>query len=212
MVRNSKPFGRSGRGLPRWLPLGILTLVLSACQTVDAIPVPAISAAEAAQSLRALGNHYVLGSGDQLRVSVFKHKDLTGTYLIDDSGRISFPLVGPVDASGRTVDQFQSALAGRLSQGFLVDPKVTVQVDQYRPFFILGGVERPGAYEYQTGITILSAIALAGGHSAYAIKNLEPLIIRASDATRSKKETTVHGAVFPGDIVEIPEARRPTQR
>lgn len=212
MVRRIWRSGRKMFHLRRRLPLGLLALVLSACQTVDAIPVPAVTAVDAALTQQALGNLYVLGPGDHLEVTVFKHDDLAGNYLVDGAGNISFPLIGAVAASGETVEDFQRDLTQRLSQGFLVAPKITIQVAQYRPFFILGGVERPGAYEYQTGVTILSAIALAGGHSSNAIKDLEPLIIRAADPSRQKVEVTIHGAIFPGDIVEVPESRRPNKR
>ena len=89
-----------------------------------------------------------------------------------------------------------------LANGFLVDPKISANISRYRPFFIIGGVRKPGAYPYQTGMSILHAIALAGGHSELAITDTPPRVKRASGALET---VPVHTPVFPGDVIEIPE-------
>ena len=93
---------------------------------------------------------------------------------------------------------------GRLVDGYLVDPHVSVSISKYRPFFIIGGVKNPGGYEYQANMTITRAIALAGGRSELAIKGATPRLLRANGEMVSKKNSTVDTTVFPGDFIEIP--------
>ena len=111
---------------------------------------------------------YRLDSGDRLRVTVFEQTGLTNTYLVDQAGYIAFPLVGQVPARGKTVPQLEKAIADKLRQGYLRDPDVTIEVDRYRPIFILGEVGRPGQYTYVPGMTVQNAIAIAGGFSSRA--------------------------------------------
>jgi polysaccharide export outer membrane protein len=111
---------------------------------------------------------YRLDSGDRLRVNVFEQTGLTNTYLIDQAGYIAFPLVGQVPARGKTVPQLEKAIADKLRQGYLRDPDVTIEIDRYRPVFIMGEVGRPGQYAYVPGMTVQNAIAIAGGFSSRA--------------------------------------------
>lgn len=111
---------------------------------------------------------YRLDAGDQLRVSVFGQDDLTGTYAIDKAGYIAFPLVGSIPARGRTIREMEGIIAAELREGYLRDPDVTVQVDQYRSFFIMGEVGAAGQYSYVPGMTVQNAIAIAGGFTSRA--------------------------------------------
>jgi len=111
---------------------------------------------------------YHLDSGDRLRVSVFDQTGLTGTYSVDQSGYISFPLIGAVPARGKTVSQIEKTIAAKLANGYVKDPDVTVQVDQYRSVYIMGEVGQSGQYSYVPGMTAQKAIAAAGGFSPRA--------------------------------------------
>ncbi len=148
---------------------------------------------------------YKLGPGDKLRVITFGHEDLTSEFIVSDSGEIAFPLVGQVKAAGLTLDEFQQALASSLkSGGFVINPNVSAEVIQYRPFYILGEVQRPGSYPYSSGLTALSAIATAGGLTYRA--NQRKIYIRRADSTR-EVEVTVTAAtpIMPGDTVRVGE-------
>ncbi|PZU60534.1 MAG: polysaccharide biosynthesis protein [Sphingobium sp.] len=172
---------------------------LSACASGTLPP-----ASTADQSIGSMQS-YKLGAGDKLRVITFGHEDLSKEFLVSDSGMISFPLVGQVKAAGLTLDQFQGNLATALKNGgFVVNPNVSVEVIEYRPFYILGEVQKPGAYPYQAGLTALNAIATAGGLTYRA--NKRKLFVRRADSTQEVEiAVTAATPVFPGDTVRIGE-------
>lgn len=111
---------------------------------------------------------YRLDSGDNLRITVFEQEDLTNTYVIDQAGYVSFPLIGSVNARGETVQGLETKIAGQLRKGYLRDPDVSIQVDRHRSFFILGEVNSAGQYSYVPGMNVQNAIAIAGGYTARA--------------------------------------------
>lgn len=104
---------------------------------------------------------YHVDSGDRLRINVFEQTGLTNTYTVDQAGYVAFPLVGQVPARGKTLPQLEAAIAAKLRQGYLRDPDVTIEIDRYRPVFIMGEVGRPGQYSYVPGMTAQNAIAIA---------------------------------------------------
>ena len=106
---------------------------------------------------------YVLGPGDKMRLIVFGETDLSGEFTIDGSGFVRLPLIGQVRAAGYTSQQLEAAIGGALAQGYLKQPRVSVEVSTYRPFYIIGAVNRPGQYPYVDHMNALNAIALAGG-------------------------------------------------
>ncbi len=116
----------------------------------------------------ALKQPYTLDSGDVLRITVFDQDNLTNTYAVNQGGHLSFPLIGAVAARGKTSKQIEATVARGLKQGFLRDPDVSVEIDTYRPIFILGEVGTAGQYTYVPGMTVQNAIAVAGGFSARA--------------------------------------------
>src|ERR1700680_4426061 len=113
---------------------------------------------------------YTLDSGDRLRVVVFGQDGLTNSYAVDTAGNITMPLIGPVRARGHTTTEVSAALVARLRQGFLREPHVAVEVEAYRPFFILGEVMFPGQYPYVANMTVETAVAIAGGFSPRAYR------------------------------------------
>ena len=110
-------------------------------------------------------NAYELGSGDKVRITVFGETDLSGEYDVDGSGNVRLPLVGQVRAAGLSLHDFEAQIADTLRHGYLRDPKVSVEVTAYRPFYIIGEVTKPGQYPYVNGMTALNAVALAGGYT-----------------------------------------------
>lgn len=111
---------------------------------------------------------YRLGTGDKLRVTVFGQPDMSGEFAVDAAGQVTVPLVGAVDAARLTVAELTKALTERLAKDFLVEPKVSIDVLNYRPFYVLGEVKSPGSYAYVVGINIRQAIAIAGGFNRRA--------------------------------------------
>lgn len=149
---------------------------------------------------------YTLSSGDRLRVIVFGEETLTGEYVITSAGNLTFPLVGNLPASGRTVEQLQDALAARLADGYINNPRVSIQVVSFRPFYILGEVNRPGEYPVSTGLTLQQAVASAGGFTYRA--NTRRVFLKRANETEERLLDLRSGppiVVRAGDTIRIGE-------
>lgn len=152
-----------------------------------------------------VGFDYRLGAGDKVRIIVFGENDLTGEFLVPGgSGVISFPLVGDVQAGGLTVEELQTEIEGKLKDGYLKDPHVSIEVMNYRPFYILGEVTKPGEYPYTTGLTVLNAVATANGFT-YRADTRHVLIKRANKSQEVEYPLTSSTLVQPGDTIRIKE-------
>ncbi|PCJ57412.1 MAG: polysaccharide biosynthesis protein [Rhodospirillaceae bacterium] len=147
---------------------------------------------------------YRLGSGDKIYVTVFGHKDLSGEFDIDGGGNVSFPLVGNILLGGLAIGDAEAAIRDTLRPDYLLDPRVSVQVMNYRPFYILGEVKEPGSYPYVNGMTVMQAVALAGGYT-YRAREDNMLIIRTGPEGKKEGPAREETTVFPGDIIKIPE-------
>lgn len=147
---------------------------------------------------------YVLGIGDRVKLTVYGEADLSGDYEVGSTGVISLPLIGDVHAAGQTARAFEQAVRSRLSQGYLRDPRVSAQVANYRPFFILGEVSKPGSYPYVNGMTVVNAVALAGGYT-YRADRKGITIKRTNDPERKEQPIAEEETVMPGDVLHIPE-------
>ena len=147
---------------------------------------------------------YTLDSGDRLRVVVFGQDGLTNSYAVDTAGNITMPLIGPVRARGRTTTQVSASLVTRLRQGFLREPHVAVEVEAYRPFFILGEVTLPGQYPYVANMTVETAVAIAGGYTPRAFKR-KIEITRPVEGLTEKRTVSPNYPVRPGDTIVIAE-------
>ena len=136
-------------------------------------------------------------------MTVFRHEDLSGEFALDGAGNFAMPLVGEIQAYGLTTREVELRIQEKLSDGYLVDPQVSVEVLNYRPFDILGEVRAPGAFPYVNGMTVLNAVALGGGFS-YRAKQDDFLLQRGGS---NSGITEVHGdsALVPGDIVTVQE-------
>jgi polysaccharide export outer membrane protein len=147
---------------------------------------------------------YALDSGDKLRVVVFGQDGLSASYSVDTSGSITMPLIGSVPARGRTPAQLQAAIAAKLRDGFVREPHVAVEVEAYRPFFILGEVTLPGQYPYVANMTVETAVAIAGGYTPRAQKyRIE--ISRQMHGLTEKQVVSPNYPVRPGDTIKVAE-------
>lgn len=146
---------------------------------------------------------YRLGSGDRLRVIVFGETDLSGEFDVSGSGKVALPLIGQVHAEGLTLSDFETAMETKLQEGYLTSPKVSVEVLNYRPFYIYGEVGTPGQYPYRSGMTALNAIAVAGGYTYRA--NQDRLYITRGEGNEVEYPASQAVKVLPGDVVRVPE-------
>lgn len=146
---------------------------------------------------------YRVGSGDRIKLVVFRHEDLSGEFALDGSGNFAMPLVGEIEAGGLTTREVEIAVVNKLKDGFLVDPQVSVEVLNYRPFYILGEVKSPGSYSFVNGMTVLNAVALAGGFSYRAKQS--GVVVRRGGANAPGVVVTGDTAILPGDVLEVPE-------
>lgn len=147
---------------------------------------------------------YTLGPGDRVRVTVFGQDNLSRVYPVDASGFVSMPLIGAVNAGGATTFQVEDRIASALRQKYVKDPKVTVEVEAHRPFFILGEVRNGGQYPYVAGMTAETAVAIAGGYTARAKKNSVQLS-RPANGRVITRMVPATWKVLPGDTITVKE-------
>lgn len=147
---------------------------------------------------------YHLDAGDKLRVVVYGQEGLTNTYAVSAGGSITMPLIGSVPARGRTTAGLAAEIAAKLRAGFIREPSVAVEIETYRPFFILGEVAAPGQYPYVPNMTVESAVAIAGGFSPRARR--DSVTVTHTDASGTARYVVPPGsAVSPGDTVLVGE-------
>jgi polysaccharide export outer membrane protein len=158
----------------------------------------------AAQAASVPDASYKLDAGDRLRVIVFGEMDLGGEYEVDGSGFVRLPLIGQLPAVGLAVNEFENSMKAALEKGYLRDARVSVEVINYRPFYILGQVNKPGEYPYVNGMTVLSAVALAGGYTYRANETNVYIRRRGADEQRLAPADQVT-RVQPGDIITVRE-------
>jgi polysaccharide biosynthesis/export protein len=147
---------------------------------------------------------YTLASGDRLRVIVFGQDNLSNLYSVDGSGRITMPLIASVQVSGLTTSQATDRIASRLRDGFIREPKVTVEIETYRPFYILGEVARAGQFPFATGMTVQTAIAIAGGFTPRAAQSYASLSRQVADEIVTVN-VPINEPIRPGDTIVVKE-------
>ena len=147
---------------------------------------------------------YRLDAGDKLRVVVYGQEGLTNTYAIDAGGAITMPLIGAVPARGRTPAGLASAISAKLRNGYIREPSVAVEIEAYRPFFILGEVAAPGQYPYVPNMSVESAVAIAGGFSPRALRD-RVMLTHADNSGSSRLVVPLGTALSPGDTVLVGE-------
>jgi protein involved in polysaccharide export with SLBB domain len=195
------------RGGRRTWPVVALGLLLAACGATSnpelAMPTSSANDKSFAAATAGLGSELRLEAGDKIHVTVYGEKDLTGDYQVNTGGYVALPLAGSVKAAGLTPPQLERALEVRFKS--LRNPKVTVEVLTFRPFFVLGEVQKPGEYPYRAGLNVLSAIAIAGG-ATYRASTREVLVQRAGTSTLQKFPQSPTVFIMPGDLVRVPES------
>jgi polysaccharide export outer membrane protein len=148
---------------------------------------------------------YTLDTGDKLRVVVFGQEGLTNSYIVGADGNLTMPLIGAVKARGLTTRQLQQTVRARLARSFIREPHVAVEIETYRPFFILGEVTAPGQYPYVPNMTIETAVAIAGGFTPRANQKSVHLTRPVNDGQTARETVPVAHAVRPGDTIVVKE-------
>jgi len=171
------------------------------CAACASAPPPARDAALA----QATVHEYRLGPGDRLRISVYGEAELTGEFVVSTTGVISYPLIGDQPAQGKTVAEFTESLRTALTR-YVLRPNMSIEVLNYRPFFILGEVQEPGTYPYSGGLNVMNAVATAGGFS-YRADTRRVFIKHADEVAEREYAVTSTTPVLPGDTIRIPERR-----
>jgi polysaccharide export outer membrane protein len=147
---------------------------------------------------------YRLGAGDKVRITVYGEPNLTGEYYVSTRGTLSVPLIGDVPATGQTVPQIAETVRAKLADGYIRDPKVAAEVLTYRPYYILGEVNKPGEYPYTSDLTVMNAVATAGGFT-YRAQTKKVLIRHAQSDKEIETTLTATTPVEAGDTVRIKE-------
>jgi polysaccharide export outer membrane protein len=147
---------------------------------------------------------YKLAAGDKLRITVYNETTLTGEYSVSAAGNVAMPLVGDVPAKGTTTEALSQAIAGRLAEGYVKDPRVSVEILNYRPYYILGEVNRPGEFPYAVNLTIEQAVAAAGGYTYRASKH-SVFLRHAGEVEQRLRFGAAPIYVKPGDTIRIGE-------
>jgi len=198
-ARNAPPLTQNQLVLPSMLrPAPVRT-----AQPIIARPIEAPMVAQPI-ALEPEETGYALDSGDKLRVVVFGQDGLSASYSVDTGGSITMPLIGAVSARGHTPAQLQQAIAAKLKQGYVREPHVAVEVEAYRPFFILGEVTLPGQYPYVANMTVETAVAIAGGYTPRAHKDRIKISRQVSGLTENRVVSPNY-PVRPGDTIKISE-------
>jgi len=164
---------------------------------------PTLAAASSAPSTYT-SSDYRLGPGDKIRIIVFGEEALSGQFVVSGNGKVALPLVGDLNAANLTVPQFQDEVMAALRNGYLKEPRVSAEVLTYRPFYILGEVNKPGEYPYSSGLTVLNAVATAGGFT-YRAQSKRVFIRHHSETEEKPYELQSETPVAPGDTIRIGE-------
>ena len=182
---------------------GLGFAIVAGCASVEAqSPAPEVESAAVAED--PVTDAYRLDSGDEVRVTVFGEPDLSGEFEVDGQGKIQLPLIRDIDAKNKTTAELVAAIEAKLKEGYLKNPRVGAEVITYRPFYILGEVNKPGEYPYTSGLTVMNAIASAGDFTYRANKSV--VLIKSVDTPVERKvKLTPNTLVRPGDTIRIRE-------
>jgi polysaccharide biosynthesis/export protein VpsN len=147
---------------------------------------------------------YRLSAGDKVRIAVFGEDDLNVTERVSARGTLSFPLLGEMPVEGLTPSQLETLVANRLRGPYLVDPRVSVSIEEYRQFFVMGQVNKPGSYAYLPGLTVRKAITIAGGYTERASRN--KVFVVSEGAAGQERRVGQDDQIGPGDTVVVKES------
>jgi len=185
-----------------------IALALAGCSTAGnsdiAFPMQVAQLQPTANSPTTSYGPYALRPNDQVRVQVYNEPDITGDYQVDSAGYLSIPLAGRVKAAGLTASQLERSITSRLKGGILNDPRVTIQVSTYAPIYIHGEVKKSGEFPFRPGLTVMDAVAAAGGFT-YRADDSRAYVRRSGAAAEFVYPLDARVLVFPGDNIRIPE-------
>ena len=150
-------------------------------------------------------SRYELGSGDKINISVYGEEDMDKQLILSDAGTVSYPFLGEFRAKGMTVGQLEQMITKRLKEGFFIDPRVSVGIVEYRKFYVSGEVKAPGGFQFEPGLTLEKAVALAGGFTQRASKR-GILVTREENGRPKERELSLNESVLPGDIIVVNES------
>ena len=173
----------------------VLLLVLGACAGDSATTTSGAVVAQASD--------YRLGPGDRVSIKVFGQQDISGEFDISATGQLSLPLIGQVGAATHTVTELQQIITNKLAEKYIVNPQVAIQVTNYRPFFILGQVNKPGSYPYQAGLNVRQAVAISGGYTRRAREEPVRIIRVGPDGHEQRIESDGSAPILPGDSIDV---------
>ncbi len=179
-------------------------ILVSVCFLALSLVLTACAASYSAEFATDPNAPYTLGSGDRVRVIVFGQEALSNSYSVDGSGHIEMPLIGVVAAQGKTTAELGRDIETKLRDGFLRDPHVSVEVEAFRPFFVLGEVTTPGQYPYVNGMTAETAVAIAGGFTPRAYKDTVD-VTRMINGVQANGQMPIKYPVQPGDTIIVSE-------
>jgi protein involved in polysaccharide export with SLBB domain len=163
-----------------------------------------LSEAEQQAAVTAASSPAKLQPGDKIRIVVFGEDNLNGEYQVDQSGQISLPLAGTIKVQGLTQSELEQELAKKFKSQYLKSPKVTVTITTLRPYYMMGEVKNPGQFAYQSGLNVLTAMAIAGGPTYRASRNTVE-IQRLGETSMHEYPVSASVPVLPGDVIKVPE-------
>ncbi|CAN5197872.1 polysaccharide biosynthesis/export family protein [soil metagenome] len=185
----------------RWVCCA-LALFVSAC--AGRVAGPVVESGERYVLQNSPVEDYLLGAGDKVKMTVFNEEALSGEFGVNAEGSLSLPLIGDVPVLGKSVSSVAQTIQAKLANGYLRDPRVSMEIITYRPFFILGEIKLPGQYPYASGMTVMNAIAVAQGYTPRAHQSI--IYIRKLGATEEVPyRLTPDLRVWPGDTIRIGE-------
>ena len=182
------------KNLPTLVWLAMISLILMQSNSL----------ADAGIEKRSLSD-YRLGAGDKIKILVYGEPDLSIEATLSDAGTISYPLLGELKVSKLTIGKLSALIVDGLKGRYIVDPKVTINIVEYRNFYISGEVKKPGAYHYEPGLTVYKAVTLAGGFSDRASRSSITLISE-DDPEQIPRDVELTTPVSPGDIINVEES------
>lgn len=148
---------------------------------------------------------YILNTGDHVRVTVFEEPDLSVSAIVDDTGAISYPLLGEVQVRGLTARELETTITNGLRGRFLIHPRVNVSILEYRPYFVRGEVNSPGSFAFKPGLTVEKAVSMAGGFTSRASKS-KFYIVSDDSSEGARRSATLSSRIRPGDVIHIEQS------
>lgn len=172
----------------------------SACSTPDIIDGPQFVTRDGGKAQQRV---YRLGIGDKLKITVYGEENLSGPFEVNAFGQVSLPLIGEMPAKGLALDEFRNQLTRKLASGYLKNPKVSVEMLNYRPIYVHGEVKNGGEFQYKNGVSLRDAIAMAGGYTYRADQGF--LYIGREGEPDVAVRMPADVPVLPGDNIRVPE-------